>query len=199
MSSRTDHRRWVRIALPVILLVMAMATVATVGLSSTAGEGSPSTRLTFPGVDLTAATTVASASPTTTAPTTTALTMAQWKQLYQQVITRLANDALAVVKAGAGTSSTDQSKVAAQAKKTLAACNSWRRDSGLALGLAPAIPSAAAQATWRQLAGASGRAASACTRALTKRNPTAAKDFRTALATVYRAEGRLATELNGVG
>jgi hypothetical protein len=125
--------------------------------------------------------------------------MAQWKQRYQPLITRLANDALAVVKAGAGTSSTDQSKVAAQAKKTLAACNRWRHDSELALGLAPAIPSAAAQATWRQLVGASSRAASAYSRALTTRNLSAAKDFRTALAAVYSAEGRLATELNGVG
>jgi hypothetical protein len=163
----------VPIALPVILLVLAMAGAA--------------------------ASTVASASPTTTAPRTTPLTMAQWKQQYQPVITRLANDALTVVKAGAGTSSTDQSKVAVQAKETLAACNSWRHDSGRALGLAPAIPSAAAQATWRQLVGASGRAASACSRALETRNPSAAKDFRTALTTVYRAEGRLAAELNGVG
>jgi hypothetical protein len=178
----------------VTLLVLTFTTVACLGLASTPSTGGPLVQPTDPGVDLVAATTVASAPPTTTA-----LTMAQWRQRYQHVVTGLANDALAVVKAGAGASSTDPSKVAAQAKRTLAACNAWRRDSQRALGQASAIPSAAAQATWRQFVTVSGRAASDCSRALTTRSPSAAKAFRSELGMVYRAEGQLTAELNAVG
>lgn len=176
------------------LLVLTLAIVASLGLASTPSTGSRSAQPTYPGVGLVAATTAAPSSPTTTA-----LTMAQWRQRYQSVVTGLANDALAVVKAGAGTSSTDRSKVAAQAKRTLAACNAWRRDSQRALGQASAIPSAAAQATWHQFVTVSGRAASDCSRALTTRSPSAAKAFRSELEMVYRAEGQLTVELNAVG
>jgi hypothetical protein len=178
----------------VTLLVLTLAIVASLGLASIPSTGSASAQPTDPGVDLVAATTVASSSPTTTA-----LTMAQWRQRYQPVVTRLANDALAVVKAGAGASSTDRSKVAAQAKRTLAACNAWRRDSERALGQASAVPSATAQATWRRFVTVSGRAASDCSRALTTRSPSAAQAFRSELGMVYSAEGRLTAELNATG
>jgi hypothetical protein len=179
----------------VTLLVL---TLATVGLFSAPSNGSPTAQSTDPGVDLVAARTVAATTVASSSPTT-ALTMAQWRQRYQHVVTGLANDALAVVKAGAGASSTDRSKVAAQAKRTLAACNAWRRDSERALGQASAIPSAAAQATWRQFVTVSGRAASDCSRALTTRSPSAAKAFRSELGMVYSAEGRLTAELNAIG
>jgi hypothetical protein len=197
MSSPTDRRRWVRVLVPVSLLVLTLATVASLGLASTPRTGSQSAQPTYAGVDLVAATTVTAT--TLSAPTTTVLTMAQWRQRYQHVVTGLANDAVAVVKAGAGASSTDRSKVAAQAKRTLAACNAWRRDSERALGQASAIPSVAAQATWRQFVTVSGRAASDCSRALTTRSPSAAKAFRSELGMVYSAEGQLTVELNAVG
>ena len=191
MSSRTDRRRPVDVVVLLALLVLVLVAEVTVSQAGVLANGGRSAGTTYIGVDLSAAKTLASTSATT-------LTVAQWKQRYQQVITRLADDGLAVVKDGAGESSVDPSKVAAQAKRTVAACNTWRHDSEKALGEAPAIPLAAAQASWRQLVVASGRAASDCSRVLTTENPSDAKDFRTELATVYEAEGRLATELNGV-
>lgn len=192
MSSRTDRRRPVSVVVLLALLVLGLVAEVTVSRAGVLGNGGRSAGTTYVGLDLSAAKSPASTSPT-------ALTVGQWKQRYQQVITRLADDGLAVVKNGAAENSIDPSKLAAQVKRTVAACNTWRNDSERAFGEAPAIPLPAAQASWRQLVVASRRAASDCSRVLTTRSPSEAKDFRTELATVYSAEGRLATELNGVG
>jgi hypothetical protein len=197
MSSQTDRRRPVTVVVLLALLVLGLVvamTVSRLGVleNGVLGNGSRSVGTTYVGSDLLEAKTPASTTPTT-------LTVNQWKQRYQRVVTRLADDGLAVVKDGAKESGVDPSKLAAQAKRTVAACNTWRHDSESASSEAPAIPLPAAQASWRQLVVASGRAASDCSRVLTTRNPSAAKDFRTELATVYGAEGRLATELNGAG
>jgi hypothetical protein len=189
MSSRTDRRRPVSI---VVVLAMLVLVAVTVGSPGVLGHASASNGTPHVGADLTAAKAVTATSPTT-------LTVAQWKQRYGRIIRRLADDGLAVVKDGVGASGVDPSKLAAQLKRTVAACNTWRHDSERALGEAPAIPSPAAQATWRQFVVASGRAASDCSRVLTTRNPSDATDFRSELATVYGAEGQLATALNGVG
>jgi hypothetical protein len=192
MSSRTDRRWPVIVAVLLALLVVGLGAEMTVSRAGALGNGGRSPGTTYVGLDLSAAKPPASSAPTT-------LTVAQWKQRYQQVITRLADDGLAVVKDGAAESGVDPSKLAAQVRRTVAACNTWRNDSERAFGEAPAIPLPAAQASWRQLVAASRRAASDCSHVLTMRNPSEAKDFRTELATVYGAEGRLATQLNGVG
>lgn len=191
MSSRTDRRRPVNAVVLWALLVLALVAGLTASQGGVPGNDSRLARTAYVGMDLSAAKNQAPTSPAT-------LTVDQWKQRYHRVITRLADDALAVVKDGAEQSGTDPSKLAAQVKRTVAACAAWGDDSDKALGEVPAIPLPAAQASWRQLVVASGRAASDCSHVLTTRNPSAAKDFRTELAAVYGAEGRLATELNGV-
>jgi hypothetical protein len=189
MSSRTDRGRSGR--RPPLLL--AIAIVLALGLTGGLDGGGQSAAATSPAGHLPVARTVASTS------TTTALTLNQWKQRYQSVITRLVDDALTVVKDGAVKSGADRSQLAAEVKRTMAACNTWRVDAQRALGQAPAIPLAAAQATWRQLVAASGRAASDCWQVLTTRNPSKASDFRAQVALVYGAEGRLTSELSGAG
>jgi hypothetical protein len=142
---------------------------------------------------------VAEAAATTVTSTTTALTLAQWKQRYEPVVGQLADDALAVVKAGTAKSGASASKRAAQVRRTIAACNKWQQDSTRALSEAPTIPSPPAQATWQQLVAASVRAASDCSAALERRTQSDAKDFRAQLTLVNRDEGRLVGELKGTG
>ncbi|HEY2563729.1 MAG TPA: hypothetical protein VGI44_08450, partial [Acidimicrobiales bacterium] len=139
MSNRTDRRRPVSVVVLLALLVLGLVAEVTVSRAGALGNGGRSAGTTYVGLDLSAAKSPASTSPT-------ALTVGQWKQRYQQVITRLADDGLAVVKDGAAENSIDPSKLAAQVKRTVAACNTWRNDSERAFGEAPAIPLPAAQA-----------------------------------------------------
>jgi hypothetical protein len=137
------------------------------------------------------------ASPTTIA-TTAPMTLAQWKQQYEQVIGVLADDALVVVSDGKPSKTRlSKSKEAAKVKQTVADCTKWHKDALQAPGMAPPVPSAPVQKNWTALMTASTAASADCLTAFHTGSKSAATKFRHQLYLINQDEGLLTAELGG--
>jgi hypothetical protein len=140
-------------------------------------------------------TTTTSSQPTTNASAspTGALTLAQWKQHYEQDVGVLADDVLVVVDDGKRAQHHDTKK---KVQTTLNDCRTWASDARQARTAAPPIPAAAAESAWTSMIAASAHAASDCLAALQRRSLRSARDFQKQLKIVEQDEGILNHDLN---